>query len=152
MIVCCIVSYYVCIFSLRHILLMFYDYSSFYFILFFYIIVLFFFFFFFSSRRRHTRCLSDWSSDVCSSDLGFAALSHPTPRAFQPSPPRKRGSRATAPSLVLWIPAFAGMTNERRRRYRSEERRVGKEGRSRWATYRYKKNERAYERTEERNQ
>src|SRR5438045_9438530 len=28
-----------------------------------------FFLFFFSSRRRHTRCLSDWSSDVCSSDL-----------------------------------------------------------------------------------
>src|SRR3546814_4012077 len=27
--------------------------------------------FFFSSRRRHTRCrISDWSSDVCSSDLG----------------------------------------------------------------------------------
>src|ERR1035438_7210318 len=24
--------------------------------------------FFFSSRRRHTSCLSDWSSDVCSSD------------------------------------------------------------------------------------
>src|SRR5262245_47538025 len=30
---------------------------------------LFSFDFFFSSRRRHTRCLSDWSSDVCSSDL-----------------------------------------------------------------------------------
>src|SRR5262245_63852599 len=29
-------------------------------------------FFFFSSRRRHTRCLSDWSSDVCSSDLHSA--------------------------------------------------------------------------------
>src|SRR5882724_13301922 len=29
-------------------------------------------FFFFSSRRRHTRCLSDWSSDVCSSDLDRA--------------------------------------------------------------------------------
>src|SRR5262245_63983734 len=28
-----------------------------------------FLFFFFSSRRRHTRCLSDWSSDLCSSDL-----------------------------------------------------------------------------------
>src|SRR5215213_7162361 len=28
------------------------------------------FFFFFSSRRRHTRLVSDWSSDVCSSDLG----------------------------------------------------------------------------------
>ena len=25
--------------------------------------------FFFSSRRRHTRLVSDWSSDVCSSDL-----------------------------------------------------------------------------------
>src|SRR5690554_6326575 len=24
----------------------------------------------FSSRRRHTRCGRDWSSDVCSSDLG----------------------------------------------------------------------------------
>src|SRR5256885_17246779 len=26
--------------------------------------------FFFSSRRRHTRLQGDWSSDVCSSDLG----------------------------------------------------------------------------------
>src|SRR5690348_8248336 len=31
---------------------------------------LFFVFFFFSSRRRHTRWTGDWSSDVCSSDLG----------------------------------------------------------------------------------
>src|SRR5258705_9820184 len=31
-------------------------------------------FFFFSSRRRHTRCLSDWSSDVCSSDLIYEHL------------------------------------------------------------------------------
>src|SRR5438045_4732755 len=30
--------------------------------------------FFFSSRRRHTRCLSDWSSDVCSSDLRIVRL------------------------------------------------------------------------------
>src|SRR6266567_6111018 len=30
----------------------------------------YFFFFFFSSRRRHTRFDCDWSSDVCSSDLG----------------------------------------------------------------------------------
>src|ERR1035441_4950394 len=29
---------------------------------------------FFSSRSRHTRCLSDWSSVVCSSDLDIAAL------------------------------------------------------------------------------
>src|SRR5262245_38547113 len=32
-------------------------------------------FFFFSSRRRHTRCLSDWSSDVCSSDLAGGTVS-----------------------------------------------------------------------------
>src|SRR3989454_6418248 len=37
--------------------------------------------FFFSSRRRHTRLQGDWSSDVCSSDLGVdsavaAALVH----------------------------------------------------------------------------
>src|SRR5437016_13532063 len=30
--------------------------------------------FFFSSRRRHTRLVSDWSSDVCSSDLKGRAL------------------------------------------------------------------------------
>src|SRR3712207_8328782 len=29
------------------------------------------FVFFFSSRRRHTRYWRDWSSDVCSSDLGY---------------------------------------------------------------------------------
>src|SRR2546421_6980526 len=29
------------------------------------------YFFFFSSRRRHTRSDRDWSSDVCSSDLGL---------------------------------------------------------------------------------
>src|SRR2546421_4312380 len=33
-----------------------------------------FFFFFFSSRRRHTRSDRDWSSDVCSSDLGVAMV------------------------------------------------------------------------------
>src|SRR6267378_5042903 len=32
--------------------------------------LVYFCFFFFSSRRRHTRSLRDWSSDVCSSDLG----------------------------------------------------------------------------------
>src|SRR5437016_8237732 len=38
-------------------------------LLFFLLMYLFSFFFFFSSRRRHTRLVSDWSSDVCSSDL-----------------------------------------------------------------------------------
>src|SRR5262245_65102042 len=39
------------------------------------LLVLLFVLFFFSSRRRHTRCLSDWSSDVCSSDLEHLAWS-----------------------------------------------------------------------------
>src|SRR5262245_64940610 len=42
-------------------------------------------FFFFSSRRRHTRCLSDWSSDVCSSDLVRAAA-----ETVEEDPPRQR--------------------------------------------------------------
>src|SRR5690606_40375403 len=32
--------------------------------------------FFFSSRRRHTRFSRDWSSDVCSSDLGEWGFSY----------------------------------------------------------------------------
>src|SRR5262249_58804875 len=36
-------------------------------------------FFFFSSRRRHTSLVSDWSSDVCSSDLIFSRCSRDHP-------------------------------------------------------------------------
>src|SRR3712207_6700004 len=39
------------------------------------------FFFFFSSRRRHTRYWRDWSSDVCSSDLGELTVDGADPRA-----------------------------------------------------------------------
>src|SRR5690606_22648218 len=46
--------------------------------------------FFFSSRRRHTRFSRDWSSDVCSSDLG------PYLAAEQAHPYRGRGSRVLA--------------------------------------------------------
>src|ERR1039458_6314674 len=46
--------------------------------------------FFFSGRRRHTRCLSDWSSDVCSSDLVARSLRR-TP------PPASAISRAEGP-------------------------------------------------------
>src|SRR5690625_7922367 len=38
--------------------------------------------FFFSSRRRHTRWPRDWSSDVCSSDLGEAARAGDQGRGF----------------------------------------------------------------------
>src|SRR5258706_955053 len=41
--------------------------------------------FFFSSRRRHTRLVSDWSSDVCSSDL--ASTSESTPQSTQANMP-----------------------------------------------------------------
>src|ERR1035438_10261689 len=41
-----------------------------------------FLFFFFSSRRRHTRCLSDWSSDVCSSDLALDIASTSNESSF----------------------------------------------------------------------
>src|SRR5262249_59634052 len=49
------------------------------------------FFFFFSSRRRHTRLVSDWSSDVCSSDLLRTA--EPAPRAVL-----RAGSSRSPPS------------------------------------------------------
>src|SRR5438046_4686797 len=49
-------------------------------------------FFFFSSRRRHTRLVSDWSSDVCSSDLRPARA-----RPARPRPPlRAQSVRVTA--------------------------------------------------------
>src|SRR5258706_2926892 len=39
--------------------------------------------FFFSSRRRHTRLVSDWSSDVCSSDLYLDTLLKSQGRAIE---------------------------------------------------------------------
>src|SRR5258706_10390888 len=83
--------------------------------------------FFFSSRRRHTRLVSDWSSDVCSSDLHQGC-----PRVSQIRAGRDRGRRRLChnPWTVLWI----GTPEELDRR-RSEERRVGKECRSRWSPY-----------------
>src|SRR5205807_4430934 len=94
---------------------------------------LFFFFFFFSSRRRHTRLQGDWSSDVCSSDLAQARTARrdggnflkqfPTilARIFPKNEKAPRDSRGLPPSPFL--------------AKRSEERRVGKECRSRWARY-----------------
>src|SRR5262249_57354396 len=85
--------------------------------------------FFFSSRRRHTRLVSDWSSDVCSSDLCWY-FRHPDLTCWlrggdtcyaQIGDHRKHGLEpgdciSVAPSDLA----------------RSEERRVGKEGRYRW--------------------
>src|SRR5207245_3217097 len=96
-------------------------------------------FFFFSSRRRHTRCYRDWSSDVCSSDLGSDRSC-----AF-----RYKQERQWTASSVVW-PAYSFAEcfyfllekaifrfNERcalirgdRISARSEERRVGRECKS----------------------
>src|SRR5207248_8311931 len=98
--------------------------------------------FFFSSRRRHTRSYGDWSSDVCSSDLGgprlpwraragplqvldhrvrdrVAAVHHPVALG-QVQPVRVVGP----PGAEADLPDPGG---------RSEERRVGEAGRAwRW--------------------
>src|SRR6266576_6617491 len=68
-----------------------------------------------SSRRRHTRSLRDWSSDVCSPILRRTGE-------------RERPLHGRAPR----VPTDRGGA-------RSEERRVGKEGRSRWAPEHEKK-------------
>src|SRR3712207_2829158 len=44
---------------------------------------LLFCFFFFSSRRRHTRYWRDWSSDVCSSDLGLGLSKDHEPSVYR---------------------------------------------------------------------
>src|SRR5689334_25257427 len=94
--------------------------------------------FFFSGRRRHTRWNCDWSSDVCSSDLAFHVGEPETHGLGQRAQARQRRQRA-------------GVVAEQHRRGvdhqlideagRSEERRVGKECRARWAPLHKKKKE-----------
>src|SRR5205814_4172608 len=81
-----------------------------------------FFFFFFSSRRRHTRCLSDWSSDVCSSDLGRMDTIVIRGGAELEGEVVVSGSKNAALPLL-----FATLLTRERSVVRSEERRVGKE-------------------------
>src|SRR5690606_39496348 len=91
--------------------------------------------FFFSSRRRHTRFSRDWSSDVCSSDL--------FPDAYEKKHREVLFVRETNPHIAVW--EGEKLSKERAlevsgigttywlQDFRSEERRVGKECRSRWA-------------------
>src|SRR5438876_7588030 len=100
--------------------------------------------FFFSGRRRHTTWTGDWSSDVCSSDLPPAAGGEGAPvreagpaLRFGPGSgavsgqhpaghlPPAAGGRAPQPADAAPLPGA-----------RSEERRVGKGGRSRCQSYR----------------
>src|SRR5439155_16221442 len=89
--------------------------------------------FFFSSRRRHTRWPRDWSSDVCSSDLGNVP--------GMPVKPGSMGLPLPGVPIVLVDPLTGRPADEGEicvdlaRRpmslMRSEERRVGKECRCR---------------------
>src|SRR5256885_8720056 len=94
-------------------------------------------FFFFSSRRRHTRLQGDWSSDVCSSDLGSAVVNHlveDRPRIVWPS--RRRALRRRSGERHELRSGLRQRLHRRSRVVaRSEERRVGKECRSRWSPY-----------------
>src|SRR3546814_8218566 len=96
--------------------------------------VIIIFFFFFKQKTAYEMRISDWSSDVCSSDLVADPLADQDRRA------RDRASCCTttgAPAV-----ASAGSPDGSRRptrASRSEERRVGKECvstcRSRWSPY-----------------
>src|SRR5256884_2696708 len=96
--------------------------------------------FFFSSRRRHTRCSRDWSSDVCSSDLNCACA---TDRASQHGPYYQLSWKEKGKTVSRRLPAEHAtlyrqwIANRQRLQsiIRSEERRVGKECRSRWSPY-----------------
>src|SRR3712207_8568756 len=95
-------------------------------------------FFFFSSRRRHTRYWRDWSSDVCSSDL-FASIARNMnfrDATFGGSINLEGAAVAQALQLVgARITQHANLYQARMTHLRSEERRVGKECRSRWSPY-----------------
>src|SRR5690554_7770576 len=94
--------------------------------------------FFFSSRRRHTRCGRDWSSDVCSSDLRDAYVCRETIyNAIYALPVGELRKE-----LIICL--RQGKTTRRPRSGRSEERRVGKECRSRWSAHHYRKKAAAF--------
>src|SRR5205814_4058643 len=92
--------------------------------------------FFFSSRRRHTRCLSDWSSDVCSSDLNVSGK-----RVVRQSPGEGTNKFESCGEVVKVFPEYSWSSCQLEvpladhqipiaSETRSEERRVGKECRS----------------------
>src|SRR2546427_3717793 len=116
------------------------------------------FFFFFSSRRRHTRFDCDWSSDVCSSDLigavyldaGYAAGEKVVHHLFEGvdiNPHMRAAEKDAKTALQEWLQgrrmklpqyevvATTGAAHRQTFEVRSEERRVGKECRSRWSPY-----------------
>src|SRR2546428_1088750 len=99
---------------------------------------------FFPSRRRHTRPDRDWSSDVCSSDLDRRRRRSGKTNAATPTitthttPARTPSASHVAKSVERMLQASISVTRPMTSRIagtgeRSEERRVGKECRSRWS-------------------
>src|SRR5256885_851385 len=101
---------------------------------------------FLSSRSRHPMLQGDWSSDVCSSDLRREIAAR---LGYQDRPGSQGVERFTnhyylhAKPVGDLTPIFIAALEDSHRRkpklaalwQRSEERRVGKEGRSRWWPY-----------------
>src|SRR5256885_5142862 len=87
--------------------------------------------FFFSSRRRHTRLQGDWSSDVCSSDLAV------TIAWYMGTSWSEHFDIQVSLDTLTWTTVFSGQSSglTLQLETRSEERRVGKECRSRWSPY-----------------
>src|SRR5690606_40988106 len=100
--------------------------------------------FFFSSRRRHTRFSRDWSSDVCSSDLShthklardYNIWLKKTDNSKGPKVFEGKAVDGTPGGLSFGIYDWAHPPTKYYEPFlRSEERRVGKECRSRWWPY-----------------
>src|SRR3546814_978075 len=91
--------------------------------------------FFFKQKTAYEMRISDWSSDVCSSDLTHQ-FKEDLDRKFEGEIPHKLAFAARAHRFAI----FAGVIGNL---LRSEERRVGKECvstcRSRWSPYHSKK-------------
>src|SRR3712207_7254247 len=89
--------------------------------------------FFFSSRRRHTRYWRDWSSDVCSSDLTGVAVGVAISDTFVQDLLDAYAEVAGDDQVDQFLQQGEQLTGLDLPR--SEERRVGKECRSRWSPY-----------------
>src|SRR5690242_21772993 len=105
-------------------------------------------FFFFSSRRRHTRLTCDWSSDVCSSDLtnkyygrvgdspiiGAGTYANDSSCGVSGTGTGEYFIRLDLAKTISDLMLYKGMLlAQAADQLRSEERRVGKECRSRWS-------------------
>src|SRR3546814_16398336 len=96
--------------------------------------------FFFKQKTAYEMRISDWSSDVCSSDL---QVQHPRQRQVRQVLPLARGEPEVLLAVELLAEHALRRFGHRVSPGRSEERRVGKECvstcRSRWAPYHSKK-------------